>query len=323
VKRIEFNGHRKLGAIRVAVSSCLLGNEVRYDGSHKHDRYITNRLGLFFNFEPLCPEVAIGMGIPRPPIRLTGDPAAPRVRGVLDPSLDVTDQLADYAMQQAACLHDISGYIFKKGSPSCGVWRVKVYDDTGVTVGQGTGKYAAGIRWVLPNLPVEEEGRLHDKNLRENFLERVYVYRRWQQLLVSNPSARGLAAFHTTHKLLMLSHGEMNCRKLGWLVSGAGSRPFEQTAKVYIELLMETLERTATRRQHASVLYHVMGYYKQRLSTSDKEALKSVIEGYRLGRCPLLAPLSLLRSWQQQYPNPYMAKQIYLNPYPDELRMGR
>lgn len=305
--------------IRIGVSSCLLGEKVRYDGNDKRDSYLLGTLALHFEFVPVCPEVGIGMGVPRPPIRLVGDPAAPRARGVRDPSLDVTQRLRDFGVQQAAALGDLSGYIFKSTSPSCGMSKVKVYQDDGRMPERGMGLYAREIMMAHPLMPVEEEGRLLDPELRDNFIERVFAFRRWQIFSGEQPNAAGLVQFHTVHKFNVMAHGSRHYRALGRLVAEAGARPLPELAREYICLFMEALRQRATRKRHADVLQHLMGYLKKQLDAEDKRELLEIVDAYRLGRVPLIAPLILLRHHFRRHPNDYVAQQLYLYPSAEEM----
>lgn len=307
--------------IRIGVSSCLLGEEVRYDGGHKRNGYLCESLARHFEFVPFCPEVAIGLGIPRPPIRLESRDDQVRAVGVRDPSLDVSEPLRDYGQAVAARNQDLSGYIFKKGSPSCGLERVKVYGAKGMPSGKGRGLYAQALTQHLPLLPVEEEGRLMDPVLRENFIERVFVYHRWQQLLADGFSAARLVDFHTRHKFSILAHDEQRYRELGRLVSRAGELDTDELAQTYGETLMAALGRRATRRRHANVLMHVMGYLKRHLDADDKAELLELIDNYRLGQVPLIVPITLLKHHLRRNPDPYIQQQVYLSPHPEELML--
>lgn len=305
--------------IRIGISSCLLGQRVRYDANHKLDTYITQTLGRHFEFLPVCPEVAIGLGVPRPPIRLVGDPNDPRAVGVKDPSLDVTARLAAYGRHQAERLGAISGYILKSRSPSCGMERVKVYGQGGAGR-PGRGVYAAAFMAERPELPVEEEGRLGDPTLRANFIERVFAYRRWQRLVEEGLTARRLVAFHTAHKLTLMSHGERG-DPLGRLVARAGSGDRRALGEEYPRRFMEILARPATRARHTNVLMHVLGYLRRSLDPEDRRELRELIEQYRTSALPLSVPTTLLRHHFRRHPDPWIARQVYLYPDPRELAL--
>lgn len=308
--------------IRVGISQCLLGDKVRFDGNHKHDRYITETLGRFFDFVPVCPEVDIGLGVPREPIRLEGDVDSPRAVGVRDKTIDATDRLLRYGRKVAGELDDISGYILKSKSPSCGMERVKVYHPGGGgSDSRGVGLFVRGFRERRLLLPMEEEGRLCDPVLRENFIERVFAYQRWRDLNVTRLTPARLVRFHTEHKLSLMAHGAEPLRQLGRIVATAGDRPLREVADAYVAGFMATLQKRATRRRHANVLQHMAGYLKKALDSGDKAELAEVIEEYRLGRVPLVVPLTLLNHHFRHHPDPYIECQVYLNPHPKELML--
>ena len=307
--------------IRIASSSCLLGQEVRYDGAHKLNAYMTKTLSEYFEFVPFCPEVAIGLGIPRKPIHLVRGERGIRAVGIKNPELDVTDKLVDYGEEVVRKLEGISGYIFKKASPSCGIERVKVYNEAGNTVDSSAGIFAGTVMRLLPELPVEEEGRLMDPRLRENFIERVFVYRRWQELVARGLTAATLVEFHTRHKFTILAHDEPAYRELGGVVANAGKRDIDSIAGRYVGMLTVALKRMATPKTHANVLTHVMGFFKQHLDGADKAELLDVIDAYRLEQVPLIVPITLIKHYLRRHPDPYMDQQYYLNPHPKELML--
>lgn len=307
--------------IRLGISSCLLGEEVRFDKGHKRDGYIAGTLGRYFEFVPVCPEVAIGMGVPREPIRLLGDADEPRAVGVRTGSPDVTDALVAYGRRMARELGDISGYIFKSKSPSCGMERVKLFSDKGAASSRGIGLYAREIMRARPLLPVAEEGRLNDPRLRANFIEQVFAYRRWQDLAASRLTLAKLAAFHTAHELSLMAHGPEGLRRLGRLLAEAGARPVDELAREYIAGFMQIMQRGATRKRHASVMMHLMGYLKRKVDREDRAELLEVIEAYRLGYLPLAVPITLLNHHFRRHPDAYAAQQVYLNPHPGELML--
>ncbi|MFN2309560.1 MAG: YbgA family protein [Gammaproteobacteria bacterium] len=309
--------------IRVGISGCLLGQPVRFDGNHKHDHYLSGTLGEAFEFVPVCPEVGIGLGVPRPAIHLIGSPEAPRAVGVKHPELDVTDALIGYGRRMAAQLDGLSGYIFKSKSPSCGLERVRLHAGPDRKDGgkRGVGLYAREILRAHPLLPVEEEGRLGDPQLRDNFLERVFIYHRWQQLTAQRLTPKALVAFHTRHKLAIMAHGTAGYRALGRLIAEAGRRPLGALADDYSAALMHALQQRATARRHTNVLMHVMGYLKNQLDGDDKQELLGLIEAYRQDRVPRIAAITLLRHHFRHHPNDYIAGQTYMNPDPVELKL--
>ncbi len=307
--------------IRIGISSCLLGEAVRYDSGHKQNRYIKQILSRFFEFVPACPEVAIGLGVPRPPIRLVGNPENPRATGVTDSTFDVTEKLDDYARSWVQVSRGFSGYILKRGSPSCGMERVKVFDSKGMPSNHGAGIFAKRLMKEIPLLPVEEEGRLTDPVLKENFITRVYVYNRWQRMRDTGITAARLVEFHTRHKMLVRSHGEIGYGRLGRLVADAGSGDIDELADEYLDVLMKTIKRPATRKQHSNVLSHLAGYLKRDIDAGDRAELVRLIDDYRLGRVPLVVPITMLKHHFRRCPDPYVGHQYYLEPHPEELQL--
>ena len=307
--------------IPVGVSSCLLGQAVRYDGGHKHDRYLTGVLGRYFEYVAWCPEALAGLGVPRPPIRLAGDPGAPRAVRVADASVDVTDALLAAARRATPEMGALRGYVFKRGSPSCGMERVKVYGTPGKSPRMGRGLFARAVMQAYPLLPCEEEGRLNDAPLRESFVERVFAYDRWLRTMAQGCTPGRLVAFHTRHKLLLLSHSEVHYRAAGRLVAEAGRRDRDrgQLAREYLATFMEGMRRRATRRRHTNVLQHLAGYLKRTLDEGDRRALAGIIEEYRSGAVPLVVPIRFLRHHFRRSPDRYVEMQHYLEPYPDDL----
>ncbi|MFA5983396.1 MAG: DUF523 and DUF1722 domain-containing protein [Methylococcaceae bacterium] len=304
--------------IPIGISSCLLGELVRYDGSHKHNPYITGTLGEYFEFQPFCPEVEIGLGTPRPTIHLVNRAGKIHCVGVKDPSLDFTEPLRAHAEKLKPQQALLCGYILKKDSPSCGMERVKVYTNQ-QPKREGVGIYAQIMMQNNPLLPVEDEGRLGDPGLRENFIQRVYVLYRWQQMLADDLSVQKLTTFHARHKLIIMSHGDY--RELGQLVAKATKNNLMETAGIYILQLMQMLKKVVTRQQHVNVLQHIQGYLKKELDSVDKAELCELIERYRNGEIPLIVPLTLLKHHFRKSPDPYIEESYYLSPYPQELRL--
>ena len=305
--------------IPVGISSCLLGEEVRYDGGHKLDRYVTGVLGRWFEYVPFCPEALAGLGVPRPPIRLVGDPAAPRAVRVGDDSIEVTEALATTAHRVVPQVARLRGYIFKRASPSCGMERVKVYQAPGKSPRMGRGIFARAVMDAYPLLPCEEEGRLNDPALRESFVERVFALDRWRRTMAEGFAPARLVAFHTRHKLLLLSHSEVHYRAAGRVVADAGRRDRAALADEYLGTFMEGMRRRATRRRHANVLQHLAGYLKRRIGSGDRQALAALIDEYRTGAVPLVVPIRFLRHHFRHAPDRYVEMQHYLAPCPDAL----
>ncbi|WP_409284490.1 YbgA family protein [Pseudomonas protegens] len=307
---------------KIAISACLMGVEVRYNGGHKESRLCSRVLSEHFDFVPLCPEVAIGMGTPREPIRLVGDPEQPRAVGTVDANLDVTLPLAEYGQRMAAEVGDICGYIFMQNSPSCGLERVKVYQANGIPHRNGgRGIYAQAFCQKHPDLPVGEAGRLNDPVLRENFLPRVYVYRDWQALLKQGLTRRALTDFHSRCKYLLMAHHPVQYKTLGNLLGSMGKSDPNLIGPRYFSELMAALSKCATRGTHSNVLLHLSGYLKQAISSADKQEVQHVIGQYRHGIVPLVVPLTLLKHHFRQHPDPYIAQQLYLQPHPENLSL--
>jgi uncharacterized protein YbgA (DUF1722 family)/uncharacterized protein YbbK (DUF523 family) len=308
--------------IKVGVSACLLGEKVRYDGGHKHDRYITDTLGRFFTFVPVCPEVESGMTIPREAMRLEGDPASPRLMTRVS-RIDKTEQMLTFCRSKLPELQkaDLCGFIFKKDSPSSGLFRVKVYDAKGMPQKSGSGLFAAAVAKQFPLLPLEEEGRLYDAGLRENFIERVFSYRRWKDFLGGSPDIGGLVAFHTSQKLLMMAHSPKHYREMGALVAHGKAIDRNELFRRYEELLMAGLTMLATAKKNTNVLQHIMGYFKKELTHTEKKELQEIISSYHDQLVPLIVPMTLLRHYINKYDQQYLKGQTYLSPHPAELML--
>lgn len=308
--------------IKVGISSCLLGMKVRFDGGHKHDRFLTGKLGKYFDWVAVCPEIEIGMGTPRENVRLVGDINNPKMIAPKSSS-DYTEKMLSYADTRLEKLRssDLSGYILKKDSPSCGMERVRVYDHNNVPQKNGIGIFARKLMEAFPLLPVEEEGRLNDPLLRENFIARVFAYRDLQKFLRSDPTPGGLVKFHTSYKLTVMAHNPVNYRALGRLVAQSGSENFSGILTQYCTLLMDTLKQRANARKHANVLYHILGYFKRDIDNGDKQEIVDTIELYRKGMVPLVVPISLLKHHLRRNPVTWINEQAYMNPYPQELML--
>jgi uncharacterized protein YbgA (DUF1722 family)/uncharacterized protein YbbK (DUF523 family) len=308
--------------IRLGISSCLLGTRVRYDGGHKRDRYLSDVLGAWFQLVPVCPELEIGLGVPRPPIHLEHDDGRPRL---IEPESgkDLTEPMEVYASSKVDELKakDLDGFILKRSSPSCGMERVKVFSRDGVPSRTGVGVFARALLARWPNLPVEEEGRLDDPLLRERFIEHVFCHHRWRSLVRRGLSRQGLVAFHTAHKLLLRAHNEAGYRRLGRLVGTAGEAPDNQLYQAYEDELNAALMTRATRKRHANVLYHALGYLKRVLSPFEKEEAVTQIEDYRNDLVPLIVPITLLRHHATKHQVSYLTGQLYLEPHPRELML--
>ena len=309
-----------LQRISLGVSSCLLGEKVRYDGGHKQHHYITDQLSHYFSFVPVCPEVECGLPIPREAMHLAGDPAAPRLLTART-GRDLTEQMLQWCDRRVKELGQLQlrGFIFKKNSPSSGLFRVKVYQAKGPPLTSGSGLFARALTNAYQLLPVEEEGRLADTRLRENFIERVYCYDRLLTFLDNSPSKGDLVRFHTIHKLLMMAHSPDHYRRLGKLV--AGTAPLQKLLPIYTSLFMEALQLIATPSKQTNVLMHCLGYFKKQLDDWEKQELLGLIERYRTGQLPLIVPITLLKHYIRRFEQPYLTDQLYFNPHPDELML--
>lgn len=295
----------------VGVSSCLLGQAVRYDGGDKRESFVAELLPRYARLLPVCPEVGIGMGVPREPIRLEGGVEAPRAVGVMDKALDVSDQLRAFGQRIAAQQPALSGYVFKSKSPSCGLRQVKRFAH-GQEHRDGTGLYAAEIKHAFPLLPVVEEGELADRDRQESFLTAVYAYQRWQEFQRQEITPQRLAAFHAAHKFILLACSRDHLTQLGQLIAAVDAQTLTATACRYGELFMQALARPATRQRHVDVLQHLLGYLRGQLDKTDQAELLEAIEGYRQGLLPRAAPLVLLQHHFRRHPHPYIEQQLYL-----------
>ncbi|MTI63410.1 DUF523 and DUF1722 domain-containing protein [Methylophaga sp.] len=308
--------------IKVGISSCLLGEAVRYDGSHKHLRLATDSLSRYFEFVPECPEMGIGMGVPRKPIRLVGNVDNPRAVAVNDESQDFTQALTAFGHSKADEHDDLSGYIFMKNSPSCGVFRVKVYQDNGYPSQlPGRGLYAQAFIDKHPLLPVEESGRLCDPILRENFITRVFAYANWQALQKEGLTAKRILDFHARYKYCLMAHSPKKYAELGRMLADAGNHDPEALGARYFAELMATLCKLASRKTHTNVMMHLQGYLKKKISSREKAELGKIIEQYRTAQVPLIVPMTLLKHHFNNHPDPYINRQAYLQPYPDDLSL--
>jgi uncharacterized protein YbgA (DUF1722 family)/uncharacterized protein YbbK (DUF523 family) len=308
--------------IRIGISACLLGEKVRFDGGHKEDRYLSKTLSRHFEWIPVCPEVELGLGTPRETIRLV------RLEdGVgfvtTKTAQDLTAAMRDYCRERVQTLEkeDLGGYVLKSDSPSCGMERVRVYESTGMPTRKGRGLFAAALMERFPDLPVEEEGRLSDPRIRENWIERVFAFRRLKELWDGRWTIGRLVEFHTAHKLVLLAHSPEAYRSLGRLVGGARGTPRQELRTSYQSGFMLALKTVATRGRHANVLQHIAGYMKKQLDDDSKAELHESIEDYRKGILPLIVPMTLINHYVRRLDVPYLRGQIYLNPHPRELAL--
>ena len=308
--------------IRLGVSSCLLGNEVRFDGGHKRDRFVTDLLGRFVEWVPVCPEVEVGMGTPRPALRLVGEGDSVRMVEIKS-GRDHTRAMERYSARRVRALRalELCGYILKKDSPSCGMTRVKVYGEKGMPKRDGKGLYASTLMEAYPNFPVEDEGRLNDPKLRENFIERVFAYQRLSQLFRGRWTRGQVVAFHTAHKLQLMAHSTVAYRELGRLVATLKQTPRAVFRERYESGFMEALSQLATRGRNANVLQHAAGHVKKKLDSASRGELADLIHDYRKGLVPLVVPLTLVGHHVRCQDVDYLRGQVFLEPHPKELML--
>ena len=308
--------------IRLGISSCLLGENVRYDGGHRHDRFLTDTLGQYVEYIPICPEVGCGLPVPREAMRLEGNPDSPRLMTIRTRQ-DMTDRMKTWSEKRVKELEKegLCGFIFKSDSPSSGMERIKVYNEKAVPAKKGVGMFARIFMKHFPSLPVEDDGRLNDPILRENFIERIFVFKRWRELMMGRKGRGMLVDFHTRHKLLILSHSPRHYQLMGSLTAKANELSIKELHRQYQSILMEALQVKATPRKNANVLMHMMDYFKKELTSGEKQELLDLINNYREGRFPLIVPVTLIRHYVKKYDQPYLKEQVYLNPHPLELQL--
>ena len=311
--------------IKIGVSSCLLGEQVRFDGGHKRSDFLVDTLGRFVEFVPVCPEMEIGLGVPRETLRLVrGGDAAREARLVTNKSgIDLTEKMNAYAERRVIALGraELCGYVLKKDSPSCGMERVRVYGPSGMPSRDGSGLFAAALIHQCPSLPIEEEGRLNDPHLRENFVERVFAYRRLRSFFSSRWTLGGLVQFHTAHKLALMAHSPKAYSELGRFVANAKRLARDAVPEHYELAFMEALKKLATTARHTNVLHHTLGYLRPHLDGDARDELVTLIEDYRRSLVPLVVPISLFRHYVRKFGIGYLQGQVYLEPHPKELML--
>jgi uncharacterized protein YbgA (DUF1722 family)/uncharacterized protein YbbK (DUF523 family) len=311
-----------LEKIRLGVSSCLLGKPVRYDGGHKRDHFLTDTLGAYVDWVPVCPEVECGLPVPREAMHLVGDVRAPRLVTIRT-GVDHTSRMRQWATKKTMALatEDLCGFVFKSRSPSSGMCGVKIYSPEGVPIGTGAGLFAKAFQERYPLLPVEDEGRLHDPVIRENFIERVFVYKRWREFRTGGRTTGGLVSFHTYHKLLVMAHSPKHYAALGRLVADPKKFKRDELFGRYFKMLMEGLQLLATIKKNTNVLQHISGYFKKQLTADEKRELQDVIANYHRELIPIIVPITLLQHFIRKYNVEYLRQQAYLNPHPLELML--
>jgi len=308
--------------IKTGISSCLLGNKVRYDGGHKWDRYVTETLGQYLEWVPVCPEVECGLPVPREAMRLVGNPDSPRLV-TIGSGIDHTERMMKWAENKLKDLEkkNLCGFIFKSRSPSSGIGGVKIYTPSGMPSHRGAGVFGNAFLQHFPLIPAIDDGRLHDPGLRDNFIERVFVYKRWKELTDRGLTLTGLVMFHTSHKLLILSHSQKHYAALGRLVATSKTRSLNDLQSEYVNILMESLRLLSTIKKNTNVLLHMAGYFKNRLSADEKRELLELIDHYHKGHIPLIVPITLIKHYVRKFDEPYLKNQCYLNPHPIELML--
>jgi len=313
--------------IQIGISSCLLGHKVRFDSGHKNNKFVVDVLSQYFEFKAFCPEVEIGLGIPRETIHLVNIDDDIRCVGTKTEDLDVTDALKDIAEQQKPWHSELSGYILKKSSPSCGMERVKIYKKSKQHTApsmDGIGVYAKRLMENFPNLPIEEEGRLEDAGLRENFIKRIFIYARWQEMVASGLSISKLQTFHANHKYIFMSHNQNAGRALGKILAVKGKADAEMLNDIsqkYLTDMMILLKTIANRKNNVNTLMHIQGYIKEHLDKDDKAELGDVISDYQKGLLPLIVPITLFRHHFRKHPHEYITDSYYMKPHPSELML--
>ncbi len=307
--------------IRLLVSACLLGDEVRYDGGHKYDAFLVESLGPFVEWERVCPEVDAGMPTPRPSMHLVGDASLPRL--VSRTGADLTGQMQKSIESKLRQLEkvELCGYVCKKDSPSSGMTRVKVYEQDGQAKRVGSGLFTAAFMQRFPLVPVEEEGRLHDPWLRESFIERIFCRRRWLDLVKGGKQRGRLVEFHADHKFLLLTHGRAGYTELGRLVAAAKDYRNDELFATYEKGFMAALGQRTTVKKVTDVLQHMLGFFKKQLTSDEKAEMLETITAYRSSLVPLIVPLTLIKHYVRKYEVAYLARQVYLSPYPAELML--
>lgn len=307
---------------RIGISSCLLGNEVRWNSGHKLDKYLARTLGQFVEYVSVCPEVEAGFGVPRESFRLVGDPDSPRLV-TFKSKTDHTDRMLTWTQKRVGELEkeELCGFIFKSDSPSSGMIRVKVYNEKGMPHKVGIGMFARAFMEHFPLIPVEDDGRLNDPVIRENFILQIFTMKRWRDNLARKRGIGNLVDFHTLNKLLMLSHSPKHYRLMGKLVAEGKKMPLGDLYDQYQLLLMEALKLETTIRKNINVLQHLMGYFKKQLSGDEKQELLEAFDQYRSEYVPLIVPITLINHYVRKYDQPYLKQQTYLNPHPVELKL--
>lgn len=312
----------ELMKIPVGVSACVIGQKVRFDGGHKRASFIENTLSEIFELQAICPEVGSGMSIPRPIIRQVQTTEGIRILGSKDSNLDVTDKLQSYADSLIPSITQLCGYLVCAKSPTCGMERVKVYnpEGTGCTK-SGTGIFTGKLMSEMPWLPVEEDGRLCNTLICENFISRVYALHDLYQNVKTPFTAKQFIDFHSRYKLMLMASSPQAYRELGQLLADIKEQDLDKLFIEYRQLFMDGLKMISSRKLHTNTLMHIQGYFKKKLNSDERQAFAELIHDYRKGEVPLMSPLTLIQHYLQKYPDEYLKQQAYLNPHPQHLKL--
>ena len=309
--------------VRIGVSTCLLGEKVRFDGGHKRDAFLVDVFGRYVEWVPVCPEMEMGLGTPREAIRLIQQEDGIRFL-MYKSGVDHTEGMRTYAEKRIEALRNanLCGYVLKNNSPSCGMERVRIYNPSGIANRTGTGLFAGALMKALPHLPVEEEGRLRDARLRENFISRVFAHQRWQRAAENGVKLAAMTRFHEHHKYLLMAHNQAGTRRLGRLLGTPQQFSNDGAlADAYLQEFSNVMRRTPTIRNHTNVLQHMAGYFSGELSSDDRQELTNTIHQYRQELLPLIVPITLIRHYVRKYNVTYLRNQVYLDPHPHELML--
>ncbi|REG86980.1 YbgA family protein [Marinomonas pollencensis] len=316
----SFSADQLIHKIPVGISACLLGDNVRFNGGHSRSAFCDTNLSNYFEFQKFCPEVAAGFGTPRPTVRLEGDPKNPRMAYSNQKGTDLSDTFMDATRPYLDKLAHLDGYILMKNSPSCGLERIKVYQENGHPhMERSAGLFTKALKERYPLLPMEEDGRLNDPALRENFLLRVFAHHEFRHCVAAKPSMKALIVFHSRYKYLVMAHSQPAYKTLGKMLSGNDPRPLKELQDAYFYTLMTTLSEPAKRKNHCNALFHLVGYLKHSVDVSIRKDIISVIEQYRRGEVNLATPMTLLTHYLNHYGSQYVKEQRYFAPYPSAL----
>lgn len=308
--------------IKIGVSSCLVGVKVRFDGNHRQDRYLTDVLDPYVDWVRVCPEVEVGMGVPRESVHLSGSPDAPRMLGN-QTGKDWTEPMNRFVQKRVRELaaENLCGFILKRASPSCGIEGVPIRSEKKIPIGKGPGLFAQALMREHPLLPVEDEGRLNDAKIRDNFITRIFAYHRLKNLVEQGFHRGELVKFHTAHKYLLLAHSPKHYKQLGQVVANPEKYAKKELEAAYSEIFMEALTARATQKKHVNVLQHMHGFFKADVDSEDRQDVYRAIKDYEKGYVPLIVPMTLIQHFVRKYHVEYLRDQVYLNPHPKELML--